>query len=119
ENARCPMIRISPIPALESNYFWLIQPDQHQSTAYVVDPGDASPVRERLAQDGLDLAAILVTHHHRDHISGIAALQAEFDVPVYGRPSERIPCITDSVQPGESLTLGTMTFDVLDVAGHT
>lgn len=117
------MIRISPIPALDSNYFWLIQPDQHSRTAYVVDPGDAGPVRARLQQEGLDLAAILVTHHHRDHISGIPELVAEFNIPVYGRPSERTPQITDPVQPGDSLQLetvkGTMKFEILDVGGHT
>lgn len=113
------MIRISPIPALETNYFWLIQPDQHQRTAYIVDPGDARPVKERLVQEGLELAAILVTHHHRDHISGIAELKAEFGIPVYGRPSERIPHITHAIQPGDSLQLEKIGFDILDVAGHT
>lgn len=113
------MIRISPIPALENNYFWLIQPDQHSRDAFIVDPGDATPVMDALSLEGLNLKAILVTHHHRDHISGIAALKEKFDVPVYGRQSDRIPQITHPLLPGDSLQLDNMTFQILDVAGHT
>jgi hypothetical protein len=118
------MIRISPIPALENNYFWLIQPDQHSRDAFIVDPGDATPVMDALSLEGLNLKAILVTHHHRDHISGIAELKEKFDVPVYGRQSDRIPQITHPLLPGDSLQLDTlhhktMTFQVLDVTGHT
>ena len=118
------MIRISPIPALEDNYFWLIQPDKHSRNAFIVDPGDATPVIDALSLEGLDLQAILVTHHHSDHISGIAEVKEKFNVPVYGRQSIRIPQITHPLLPGDSLQLDTlhhktMTFQVLDVAGHT
>jgi len=37
----------------------------------------------RLGEDPADLAAILVTHEHSDHVSGVAALSRRFDVPVY------------------------------------
>lgn len=113
------MIRISPIPALESNYFWLIQPDQHSRDAFIVDPGDAEPVLDHLNRAGLELKAILVTHHHRDHISGIAALQSQFHIPVYGRQSERIPQVTHPLVAGQAIQLGKMRFEVLDVSGHT
>ncbi|MEF9943542.1 MAG: MBL fold metallo-hydrolase, partial [Burkholderiaceae bacterium] len=62
---------IEPIPALTDNYLWLLRQD---SQAAVVDPGDAAPVLARLAAEKLSLVAILVTHHHADHVAGIAAL---------------------------------------------
>ena len=113
------MIRINPIPALESNYFWLIQPDQHERDAFIVDPGDATPVLEYMRREGLELKAILVTHHHRDHISGIAELKAQFHIPVYGRQSERIPQVTHPLVPGQAIQLDKMRFEVMDVSGHT
>ncbi len=119
-----PMIRIIPVPAFADNYLWLFhQPGQ--KLAYVVDPGDATPVEAALAEHDLQLAGILVTHHHADHIGGIEALCRHWQVPVYGPDSANIPQVTDPVAEGESLSLAIaadgacVTFDVLEVPGHT
>jgi len=60
-----------PLPAFADNYIWMLQDG---SNAIVVDPGDAQPVFDALTRDNLQLAAILVTHHHHDHTGGVAEL---------------------------------------------
>jgi len=67
---------IRAVPAFEDNYIWIIGCDTEAADeVVVVDPGDSAPVLEDLSQRGLKLAAILITHHHRDHIGGIAELR--------------------------------------------
>ncbi len=48
---------------------------QDGSRAIVADPGEAKPVFDALASNRLQLAAILVTHHHDDHTGGVVALR--------------------------------------------
>ena len=85
------MPSIIAIPAFNDNYIWMIR---RGSNAAVVDPGDAAPVLDRLARDGLDLTAIVTTHHHADHVGGNVALLARHDVPVFAPARERIPGAT-------------------------
>lgn len=86
-----------------------------------VDPGDAQPVLDYLAREGLELAAILCTHHHSDHVGGVAELTARFPVPVYGPASERIPQRTHGLADGDWITVPgiALRFEVLGVPGHT
>lgn len=113
------MLTITPIPALDSNYFWVIQPDSHTPVVYVVDPGDAAPVIDHLKTHQLSLAAILITHRHRDHIQGIASLLEHSPVPVYGPESELIPLVSHTLSDGDLLKLGDISFNILGVPGHT
>ncbi len=71
---------ITPLPAFSDNYLWLIT---RGTRAAIVDPGDAGPVLRALADNGLTLEAILVTHHHGDHTGGVARLRAT-GARVYG-----------------------------------
>jgi hydroxyacylglutathione hydrolase len=81
-------MKLVAIPAFSDNYLWLWHQDGH---AVVVDPGDAQPVREVLRREGLSLAAILVTHHHADHIGGVDELREATGAKVYGPATENIP----------------------------
>ena len=115
------MFEISPIPAFDDNYIWLLANPQ-SGWATVVDPGDEDPVLERLGRERLRLEAILVTHKHGDHVGGVGALVGAFpDARVYGPGGERIRHITHPVKQDEQLELsGTGgRFRVLDVPGHT
>ncbi|SFP29580.1 hydroxyacylglutathione hydrolase [Variovorax sp. 770b2] len=105
-----------PLPAFADNYIWMLHDG---SSAIVVDPGDAQPVFDALAHHKLQLAAILVTHHHADHTGGVAALHAATGAPVHGPARERIPePFTPYVQGDVAETLG-LRFQVIDVPGHT
>jgi len=111
------MPEVTPIRAFKDNYIWLLRAGRR---AAVVDPGDAAPVLEVLAAQQLELAAILVTHHHPDHVGGIANLLAARAVPVYG-PDEPIVGITQRVADGDRVRLPELgiDFDVLAIPGHT
>lgn len=113
------MLTITPIPALDSNYFWVIQPSTETQAVYVVDPGDASPVIDYLTRNQLTLAAMLITHRHRDHTQGIAGLLEYWPVPVYGPDSDLIPQINHPLGDGDLLQLDGITFQIIGVPGHT
>ena len=113
------MLTITPIPALDSNYFWVIQPKDTAELAYVVDPGDATPVMEYLTLHKLRLGGILITHRHRDHIQGVDELVKHWPVPVYGPKSEHIPQITHIVKEGDVVDLDGLLLKVIEVPGHT
>jgi hydroxyacylglutathione hydrolase len=112
------MLTVLTVPAFHDNYLWLIHDGVH---AAVVDPGDAEPIAAALKQHRLSLAAILLTHHHADHVGGVPALLERFQVPVFGPRLEAIPQITHPLGEGDTVPLPELglTFTVLDVPGHT
>lgn len=112
------MLSVLAVPAFQDNYLWLIHDGKH---AAVVDPGDAMPVLAALERHQLSLAAILLTHHHHDHVDGVPALLDRFDAPVFGPRNESIPGVTHPLGEGDSITIPEMSlqFDVLEVPGHT
>jgi len=106
------------IPAFDDNYFWLLSDGQD---AVVVDPGAAAPVEACLSEHGLRLSAILLTHHHRDHVGGVAELLNGRDIPVFGPRHEAIAHITHRLEGGDRVELSApeLSLAVLDVPGHT
>lgn len=113
-------MQIKPISAFADNYIWAITDTDHKLTA-VIDPGDANPVFAFLEENHLKLTAILVTHHHADHIGGIPALINEFPVPVYGPANEQIPNRTYACHDGDHIRINnlSLTMTILSIPGHT
>ncbi|HYN77100.1 MAG TPA: hydroxyacylglutathione hydrolase [Lamprocystis sp. (in: g-proteobacteria)] len=115
------MLTIHPLPAFDDNYIWLLTEPPGRE-AVVVDPGDADPVLEHLAAAGLRLTAVLVTHHHGDHVGGLAELAQAFPgLAIIGPRDPRIRALTEQVGEGETIKppgLATR-FTVLEVPGHT
>jgi hydroxyacylglutathione hydrolase len=111
-------LRVLAIPAFENNYLWLVHDG---ANAAVVDPGAAAPVLAALAEHHLTLTAILLTHHHADHIGGVPELLAVTPVPVYGPRRDGIAAVTVPLGEGERITVPGLglALRVLDVPGHT
>ena len=104
------------LPAFTDNYIWLLHDG---SQALVVDPGEAAPVHAALDTHGLGLAAILVTHHHGDHVGGVDELRARLTGPVYGPARERIPEPFVPLKASDRIAALGLDFEVFDVPGHT
>lgn len=118
-SALAPSLQLHAIPAFNDNYIWLLHNHQY---AAVVDPGDAAPVLETLQKLGLSLDAILITHHHHDHVGGIALLKQQFPhATVYGPALESIPQRDQALRQDDVLELTRLglTLTVLDLPGHT
>lgn len=110
--------QLVPLPALSDNYIWLLR---RGGNAVVVDPGESAVVERYLDQHGLDLHAILLTHHHGDHVAGAAALHERSGAPVYGPAHESLPVCHHRLVEGDTVQLRDfgLSLGVLDVPGHT
>ncbi|MBZ2207604.1 hydroxyacylglutathione hydrolase [Massilia soli] len=111
-------LTVLAIPAFKDNYLWLI----HDGTnAAVVDPGDAQPILDTLDEHKLTLAAILLTHHHADHIGGVQQLLQHASVPVFGPRNDGISAVTQPLAEGDEVHVPglELALRVLDVPGHT
>ncbi len=111
-------IEVLPIPALRDNYIWCLHDGR---LAAIVDPGDPAPVEAWLERRGLRLAAILITHHHADHVAGVNSLVAAHGCLVYGPSDARIREVTQTVSDGDiiDLPVSQLRLQALSVPGHT
>lgn len=113
------MLDVIALPAFTDNYIWLLHA-RGDRRCWVVDPGEAEPVQRYLQAHDLSLEGILLTHHHPDHIGGVAALAGP-GVTLIGalQDSYRLPPLTLQVTGGDRFQLLDHTFQVLEVPGHT
>lgn len=112
------MLSILPIPALRDNYIWAIV---DKDNAIIIDPGETIPVEAFLHQHHLTLKAILLTHHHWDHVNGALELSRQYHVPIFGPADDNISFLTHPVREGDQVHIADfpLTLNVLDIPGHT
>jgi len=111
-----PVLLVEPLPAFSDNYIWLMH---NGRTAWVVDPGDESPVLRALGARRLRLEGILLTHHHADHVGGVTALREATHCRVVGPAGETLPEPVERVADGDALEALGQTWRVMHVPGHT
>lgn len=112
-------MHLDVLAALSDNYIWLLA--DADGRALVVDPGEADPVETALTRNSLRLEAILLTHHHADHVGAAATLRERHGATVYAPHDARIEAVDQRVGEGDSVTLATphVDFQVWEVPGHT
>ena len=111
------MNSVITIPALGDNFIYLYRYNQNESLA--IDPGDGSLVSRTLKEHGLNLKAILLTHHHWDHVAGTDELKRKTGCKVIGADKRRIPGIDSVVSDGQILSVGDSRLRVIATPGHT
>jgi hydroxyacylglutathione hydrolase len=111
-------MQVHAVPAFQDNYLWVLAEGRR---AAVVDPGDAAPVQRFLEDHGLELTAILATHHHGDHVGGVPALVERWRCPVFGPAHDGVAGLDRKLGEGDRIEVPGLgeSFDVLDVPGHT
>lgn len=106
------------IPALQDNYIWLLS--NHENHCVIVDPGEAEPVIKALQEYRLSPEAILLTHHHHDHVDGVKKIIEQYtNLPVFGPQETATKGATTVVSAGKTIKLLNSEFSVFDVPGHT
>lgn len=114
------LLDVVTVPCLRDNYAYLAHDPASGATA-CIDVPEAAPLLAALWDRGWRLSDILITHHHPDHVDGVAALVAATGARVTGAAADahRLPPLDRAVAPGDRVEIGTVTGEVLDVSGHT
>lgn len=109
---------IHAVPAFKDNYIWMLVDG---ARAVAVDPGDDAPVEAFLAARGLELTAVLATHHHADHVGGLPALAQRWKCPTFGPAREVAASLDRRLAEGDRFTVPGIGIELatLDIPGHT
>ena len=106
------------IPAFQDNYIWVLVDDDRR--CIIVDPGESAPVLQAIEENGWHPQAILLTHHHNDHVGGVPDLVAAFPhLVVYGPAETQDKGTRQVVEEGENILILGYEFSVFATPGHT
>lgn len=108
------------IPCLSDNYAYLLR-DQQTDKIALIDVPEAGPIIDELNRHHWKLDQVWLTHHHPDHVQGLAEVLQDFPAEVIGAKADahRLPDLDREVAEGDTVELGNLTAHVIDVSGHT
>jgi len=111
-------MNLTSISAFQDNYIWVL--NDKDGKCLIVDPGEAAPVLEAIEKNHWQPQAILLTHHHADHVGGVSALTARYpDIIVYGPEETGSKGATQRVNDGDCLSILGTEIRVMATPGHT
>lgn len=111
-------MNLTSIPAFQDNYIWVLS--EHDGRCLIVDPGEAAPILKALDENHWQPEAILLTHHHNDHVGGVNELRQKFpNIVVYGPAETQHKGTTQIVSEGDQLSILGCEFSVFATPGHT
>lgn len=114
------LLRVELVPIFEDNYVFVVI-DNSTKQAVVIDPGECTTVKEFITAQELEIKAILLTHHHNDHIGGVRELKDFFKAPVYAplKNKNQISFADQYLKDDDNFTIGNFSFSVMELPGHT
>ena len=113
-------LELETIPCLADNYAFLVH-DRKSGVTALFDAPESWPIQSELERHGRKLTHLFITHHHSDHIDGVAELVEAYNPLVIGaaRDAHRLPKLDVALAPGDTYDLEGREVQVLDAAGHT
>ncbi|MFK7879261.1 hydroxyacylglutathione hydrolase [Roseobacter sp.] len=113
-------VEIVTVPCLSDNYAFLVHDEASGKTA-LVDVPEAEPILSTLKKRGWALSEVWITHHHADHVQGLARVLDEHQATVTGAASDahRLPALDRKVSDAETFSFAGHAVQILDVSGHT
>lgn len=111
-------MNLNSISAFQDNYIWVL--NDEQGRCIIVDPGEAQPVLKALEDNHWQPEAILLTHHHNDHVGGVKELFKKYPgLVVYGPEETQDKGTNRVVREGETVNILKYEFTVIATPGHT
>lgn len=111
-------MNLTSIPALQDNYIWTLTDDDNK--CLIVDPGEAQPVLDKIRANHWQPVAILLTHHHHDHVGGVDELLQHYpDLMVFGPQETADKGAKRIVAEGDEFAVLGLNFRVIATPGHT
>ncbi len=116
----CGPLDVATFPCRSDNYGYLMR-DKDSGLVAAIDAPEAAQTEAALDHLGWTLTHILLTHHHTDHVEGVADLRGRGDVAVVGARADaaRLPRLDIEVMPEKAWSFGNHPVVILDTPGHT
>lgn len=110
------MADVRLISCLSDNYAVLVHKD---GETILVDAPEARPIKAALDETGWTLTAVLITHHHSDHVQALDDVKGEATVIGPAGEADRIGGLDRTVADGDTFQIGPITVKAIATPGHT